>query len=287
MSDLRDNIRKNGKDMATLTISVLEDPTVEEMIDRLLALDSHRANLLTDFTSKHPEVVALNREIDHLKAKVLPAVEHILESIRTSRQSLAAEMDTLRTELNQIPAEEQELAGLVLNKEVLTNINAFLFQKINEASIAKASTISAIQVVDPAIAPPRPEKPKKRRNMLLAAVIGLLGGIMLAFFVDYLDNSFRSPQDVEDHTGLPVFARIPLIAKTDERYLVTLKKPRSIGAESYRSLRTGLQFAALGAKAGAGRTVLITSSQAGEGKTTITANLGVALGQAGKKNRDR
>jgi len=169
------------------------------------------------------------------------------------KESFSKEIGRLRAELKVLPEEEKRLAGLVLNKEVLSNINAFLFQKLNEATITQASTISSIQVVDPAIVPKKPIKPQKKKNILLAVVVGLMSGVGFAFFFDYLDNSIKTPRDVEERLGLPVFGHIPLVQAEESKQslsgrssnsgLITLDSTKSIVAESFRSLRTNLQFA--------------------------------------------
>jgi tyrosine-protein kinase Etk/Wzc len=281
---LYDIIQRDVKDISTLTLSVLDDTNVRNRVSRLIDLESNRTSLLADYTEKHPQVMALTREIAELKTKINPAILNILDSIGNRNKSLFAETENLRDKLKAIPDEEKDLAGLVLNKEVLSNINTFLFQKLNEATIAQASTISSIQVIDPAIVPEKPIKPQKKRNLLLALIVGLMGGIGLAFFFDYLDNSFKSPRDVEERVGIPVFGRIPYIPeKSGPGFLVTLEHPKSVGAESYRSLRTNLQFAGMEKGAGKARIVHVTSSEASEGKSTITANLGVTLALMGNR----
>jgi len=288
---LYDEVQRSITDTSTLNLSVLDDTVVQSMISSLAMLENNRKSLLAEYTARHPQVVALSAEINEIKRRVNSSILNTLDSLRSKKESFTGEIEKLRAELKVLPEEEKRLAGLVLNKEVLSNINAFLFQKLNEATITQASTISSIQVVDPAIVPERPIKPQKKKNILLAVVVGLMSGIGFAFFFDYLDNSIKTPRDVEERLGLPVFGHIPLV-QTEEPSkqplsggnsnsgLITLDSTKSIVAESFRSLRTNLQFAVLEKR---GRVFHFTSTMQGEGKTTITANLGVTLALMGSR----
>jgi len=287
---LYNEVQKNVTDTSTLNLSVLGDPVVQSMITNLSMLENNRKSLLAEYTERHPQVVALSAEINEIKRKVTASILNILDALGNKKESFSKEIARLRSELRVLPEEEKRLAGLVLNKEVLSNINAFLFQKLNEATITQASTISSIQVVDPAIVPAKPIKPKKKRNILLAVIVGLLSGTGLAFFFDYIDNSIKSPRDVEERLGLPVFGHIPYIQAEGSKQplpgkrlnsgLITLDSVKSVTAESFRSLRTNLQFALLEKR---GRVFHFTSPMQNEGKTTITANLGITLALMGSR----
>ena len=287
---LYDEVQRNITDTSTLNLSVLEDPVAQSMISSLAMLENNRKSLLAEYTARHPQVVALSAEINEIKRRVNSSILNTHDSLRTKKASFTKEIDRLRAELKVLPEEEKRLAGLVLNKEVLSNINAFLFQKLNEATITQASTISSIQVVDPAIVPEKPVKPQKKRNILLAVVVGLMSGVGFAFFFDYLDNSIKTPRDVEERLGLPVFGHIPFVQSEEPKQslsgsrtntgLITLDSTKSITAESFRSLRTNLQFAVLEKR---GRMFHFTSPMQNEGKTTITANLGITLALMGSR----
>ncbi|VAX34279.1 Tyrosine-protein kinase, partial [hydrothermal vent metagenome] len=287
---LYDEVQRSITDTSTLNLSVLGDPVVQSMIGNLAMLENNRKSLLAEYTARHPQVVALSAEINEIKRRVNSSILNTLDSLRSKKESFTREIERLRAELKVLPEEEKRLAGLVLNKEVLTNINAFLFQKLNEATITQASTISSIQVVDPAIVPERPIKPQKKKSILLAVMVGLMSGVGFAFFFDYLDNSIKTPRDVEERLGLPVFGHIPLVQTEEPKKnlsgtnsntgLITLDSTKSIVAESFRSLRTNLQFAVLEKR---GRVFHFTSTMQGEGKTTITANLGVTLALMGSR----
>jgi capsular exopolysaccharide synthesis family protein len=142
----------------------------------------------------------------------------------------------------------------------------------------------AAQLVTPASAASQPFKPAPLRTGVLAAIIGLCFGIGLAFFVDFLDDSVKSREDIERHTGgVPLVGLVPAVPGWKDReraMLISHDQPASVSAEAYRSIRTAIQFLALDK---AFRTLQVTSPAAREGKTTTLANLAVALAAAGKR----
>ncbi len=173
---------------------------------------------------------------------------------------------------------------------VNADIYTFLLQKHEEARIAMASTISNVNVIDPAIAPDLPVKPQKKKNLLLGLVIGGMVGVGLAFFREYLDDSISDVDAAKRLLGLPVLSVIPFIGRKNaegasaaadrERILITHLQPNSPAAEAFRSLRTSLHFSGAGKR---NQVILITSTFPGEGKTTTSGNLAYTMAQTGHR----
>ena len=139
-------------------------------------------------------------------------------------------------------------------------------------------------MVEPAEPPIEPSSPRVLLNTVLAALVGLLLALGVAFLAEYLDDTVKSAEDVEEATGLPTLGAITRI-KTDkgrsEIYrMITLLYPRSPITEAFRTLRTNTEFASVDTPL---RTLLVTSSVQGEGKTTTAANLAVVFGQTGRR----
>jgi len=147
---------------------------------------------------------------------------------------------------------------------------------------------SNIQVVDQAELPTKPYKPNKRLNLLLAAVVGLFLGVGLAFFFEYLDNTVKTPEDVEQLIRLPSFGMVPEISYERQRRLesgksypvelITFGHPKSMLSEAYRNIRTSilLSFSEKPPKR-----IAISSPNPSEGKTTTVINTAIALSQTG------
>ncbi len=142
-----------------------------------------------------------------------------------------------------------------------------------------------IRIIDRAEIPKYPVRPKKKLNIILAAILGLFGGVGLAFFIDYLDNTVKTKEDIEKYIGLPFLGHIPVIKikKKEEpitKHIFTHKEQKSFVSEAFRTLRANVLFSAVTKQL---KTILITSSGPSEGKTTVSTNLAITLSQGGEK----
>ena len=172
-----------------------------------------------------------------------------------------------------------------------------LQQKLKEAGITAGLKSSNIRVVDPALVPSSPARPQKARNILLALLVGLVGGIGLAVFREYLDNTVKSPDDIESLTGLPSLAVVPSLpamtaatnngpnstpelASGGRVELLSYVQPKSQISEAFRALRTSLLLSQADHPP---QVILVTSSLPREGKTTAAVNLAVTLAQLGDR----
>ncbi|MDE2238194.1 MAG: polysaccharide biosynthesis tyrosine autokinase, partial [Elusimicrobia bacterium] len=137
-----------------------------------------------------------------------------------------------------------------------------------------------VRVIDPADIPVKPVRPRKVLNMSLSLIAGLLLGILLAVAIESIDQSVRTQDDIESKLGQPFLGVIPQTALKDGRVVeALLSKELSLTSEAFRNLRTMVDFAGIDGKA---KTLLVTSSVQGEGKTFVAANLAVALAQLGE-----
>ena len=227
-------------------------------------------------------------------------VTNILE-IETENKSLKAKTEALgkivlqyNRDLNALPEKSLRLAQLQREAEVNNNIFMMLREKYEENRIAEAGQIGSVRIVDRAKPPKYPIKPKKKLNLLLGIMVGLGLGVGLTFIKEYLDTSLKSIEDVE-RLGFPVLGSIPFIStqRTDhsenyqngeikriESRLITHFAPKSPISEAYRTLRTNIQYAKVDQPI---KTVLVTSSGPGEGKSTSVANLAITFAQMGTK----
>jgi receptor protein-tyrosine kinase len=165
-----------------------------------------------------------------------------------------------------------------------TTLEAFK-QKLSETTVDSKLQSGGAQLVSPAVVPTTPVVPRPRRNVVIGVVVGALLGIALAFLFEYLDDSIKSKDDLEraTHGSLPTLGLIPAVSgwkNRSEARVASLADPNSPAAESYRALRTSVQFLGLDHPVQA---LQMTSPSADEGKTTTLANLGVALARAGQR----
>jgi succinoglycan biosynthesis transport protein ExoP len=188
-----------------------------------------------------------------------------------------AEIDRLTGLPSRTATQDQQLATL---KSQAANLRQSYAALVGLAG----SAANAITVVDPATPPALPSSPRVLLNTLIAAIVGLLIALGIAFALEYLDDTVKSSKDVEEATGLPTLGTIVKMKTEKGRkeiyHLATLVYPRGPAAEAYRTLRTNLAFASVDEPV---RTLLVTSSIPGEGKTTTSGNLAVAFAQADRR----
>jgi capsular exopolysaccharide synthesis family protein len=179
---------------------------------------------------------------------------------------------------------EQEISERRENVE--TRRSSYLDQ-LDELELASRLTqTGGAQIVSEAVEPTSPVRPTPLRNGVLALVVGLMLGVGLAFLREYLDDTIKTKDELQQAAGgLPVLGLIPRVAAWKDRevaQVVSISEPRSAAAEAYRSLRTSVQFVGLGRDEPV-RAIQLTSPNASEGKTTTLANLAVALAGAGQR----
>jgi len=178
-----------------------------------------------------------------------------------------------------IPTQQVELAKLTRDVSVSESVYKTLQEKLHEVRITKAMQLASARIVDPAAPPESPVRPRKRLNMALAIVFGSIAGLMLAFVTEYLDDTLKTPEEIESRLGVPVLGHVPLIREKEGPYIMNLAQ-RSSAVEAYRMLRANLAFTAVDQPF---RTILVTSSLPSEGKSVTVVNLGIAYAMEGKK----
>ena len=281
---------------------VLANKSVQEMRDKLRALDEQRAVLLMKYTSEWPEVKKIEEQKLQTERALDKQAKDVVRSLQAAYQSDKLREEQLRSRSAQArgAANSQSQAELrlgIINQELETTKQLYntAIQRQKELDLAGADAPNNITISTPArraeiIGPPRV------RNILIALLLALGAGIGLAFLLDYLDDTLKSIEDVDRHIHLPTLALIPAprherrvlpgrstaVAVAGTGYegtaLTLIEEKRSPVAEAYRHLRTSLLLSSAGQPP---KTVLVTSSQPSEGKTTTAVNTAVMLAQTG------
>jgi polysaccharide biosynthesis transport protein len=231
-----------------------------------------------------PEMTKLRNQIKELDLQVQSEVAAIKQSIEAEYIAAKEQEESLLTDLEGTKSEvvdqrNKSIQYNILQREVDTNRQLYdgLLQRYKEIGVAGGVGTNNISIVDAASRPLLPRSPNLLLNLALSFLAGLGLGVLLALGLDYLDDSFKAPEDIEREIGLPVIGVVPKpkpgVDVDDELY-----DARSAMSEAYRSLRTGLQFAT---SDGLPRSLLVTSSKPSEGKTTSTISLARSLAQIG------
>jgi len=288
--------------------AIRESPVIQDVLKQQSALSAQYTDALNQYGPKFPKVVRLQEQINDLdqivsreKANIVNQIEAEYRGSRQRELLLQQALDQQKTEASAMA--DKMVQYNILQHEADANKELYdgLLQKLKEAGISAGLRSSNIRVVDPAFVPTAPSKPQKGRNISLAILVGLVGGVALALLREYLDNTVKNPDDIETLGHLPSLAVVPAFATlnghsrgrlqtmlkgpaTNGREgrveLVSHLQPQSQISEAFRALRTSLLLSQADHPP---QVILLTSALPREGKTTAAVNLAVTLAQLGDK----
>jgi len=261
------------------------------------------ADALEQFGPNFPKVQRLKLQMKALddnvakeKQKVLDVLESDYKEERQREAQMSDALDRAKVEANQMAEKLVEYNILKREAEANKALYEGLMTKMKETAISAGLRSSNIRVVDPAMVPTTPSRPAKARNIMLSFLVGLIGGIGLALLREYLDNTVKTPDDIENLARLPSLAVVPQFGSSngsrrramlpslssnghEKRIeLVAQHLPKSQMSEAFRALRTSILLSQADHPP---QVILVTSALPREGKTTAAANLAVTLAQLG------
>ncbi len=271
--------------------------------DQQAQLKIQQAQLSTQFGPSYPKVAQLNSQLKELDVQIEAETKKIVAGLHGDYLAALQRENLLRGALDQQKQEanklnESAIEYNLLKRDLDTNRTLYesLLQKLKEAGITASLKSNNFRIIDPARVPGSPVEPNIPRNFSLALALGLSTGIGLAFLIDGLDNSVRTPEQAQAISGLPSLGMIPLGSRVVTEFekkprlasgssreaveLVTQARPQSRMAEAYRALRTSLLLTSAGTPP---KTILVTSALPQEGKTTTSINCAVVLAQKGSR----
>ncbi|MSU62224.1 MAG: polysaccharide biosynthesis tyrosine autokinase [Pedosphaera sp.] len=268
---------------------VQRDPEISALNKELAVLDAKFASIKQRYKTKHPAYQETEEQIGSLKASIAKQANSLIQSLSNNATILrqnAVELQKLvaAQEQRQLHLKEKKIQYDVLKRDVDQSdlLYKTVLLRLKETDITSKNKINNMRVVDPAEVPLRAVKPRWVLTILLGIVGGLGVAIGLAFFVNYLDDSIKSQDDVETYLRLPFLGYIPNIKTNSvvERDLQAHLHPQSNAAEGFRTIRATIS---LTHKIDKFRVVAVTSTIPSEGKSLVASNLAIVLAQTGLK----
>ena len=270
-------------DLKKAVVTASPDVQLSELMQQQALAEQKLADLIENVAPEHPDVKRITRVLAQIDKQVEARLDGIMKGLEAKRDADKAELDELTKEVKNYRESDilktikrrpywQAKRDLESLQTVRERLNYKIIQEEVDAAIPKTGIVS---IIDPAEVSLKPDRPRKVLNITLGVIIGLIVGVGLAFFIEYLDTSVKTIDDVERALQAPVLGVIPqnVGSLLDEG-------PDSPHAEAYRVLRTNIMFSQKDSKL---NTMTIVSGGAGEGKSTTTFNLAVVFAQNGQR----
>jgi capsular exopolysaccharide synthesis family protein len=265
---------------------VAQNPQVQMLKRQVADLEGQKARLLERYTDKYPGVIQLNAQIADVSRQIDLEVARTLQTVKAEYERAALEERTFAANLERAKNDVKDLSRLsvdynVMEREAESNRTVYnaLLQSERELRVSANSRLNNVRVVERAEVPKGPIAPTGRRTWLLSIAVGLLAAVASAYGLDYMNDTIKTPEDVAKQLKLAFLGLIPSVRGDRHPVLASSHTPHDFG-EAFRSLRTALisRYPGDGAK-----TMLVTSAQPLEGKTTTAANIAMALAYGGAR----
>ncbi len=285
--NIRDDVQNmpNASTEQLMTIpAVMQHPVIRDLTKEQSAAERKVAELSKRYGPKHPKMIAARSDLNAANSELAGEVRNVVSGISReyeialrNEQQLQATWEASKTEVQDFNRKEFQLQEL--QREVDTNRELYdiFFTRIKSVSETGGFEKPHARIVDQAMVPGAPFKPNKRLSITLAMILGLMLGCGIAVLLDVLDNTVKTPDDVQDKLRAPLLGTIPKM-KLDKNgeFEQFWQKPQGQYAEALRTIRTGVVLSGLDNPA---KIIVVTSTVPGEGKSTVALNLGAALAQ--------
>lgn len=270
---------------------VVNDPYIQNLKAEHARAKSEYSQMSATFKSGYPKLKEVGARVAELQRKIDEAENSVASSVKSDYEAALKKEESLRDsyEKQKVLASalnDKSIQYNILKREVQSNETIYnsLLQRLKETEVSSAIKASNIQVVDYAQIPLFPFKPNVPLTLIFACIIGLGGGVFIAFLIEYFDNTIKTPEEIRDKLKYPVLGGVfeanqsqALASPVEKTFLMD---PRSHIAEAFRTIRTSLLLSTPGKPP---RSILVTSCFPAEGKTTVSINLASSFAQAGSK----
>lgn len=273
---------KNNEDFSNMMMPSsigIPDPILTNLITELIGSQAQRSNLIDNKQERNPLVNKLNIKIENIKKTITDNISAVRQTTDISIDEMNKRISKIEGQINKMPKTEQQLGGIERKYRLNDAIYNYLLEKRAEAQITKASNLPDAVILEPArMEGEGPISPNHKINFLIALILGI--GLPFGYLVfrRALNNKIESQDSLERITNVPVLGKI--IHNSRKTSNVVFEFPKSPIAESYRVLRTNMDFTMRG---GSHKVIMVTSSITGEGKSFNALNLAMSYAQLGRK----
>lgn len=269
----------NGGQLVSPSVVGIQDASLNVLVLRIGELYSRRQILSFSAKDNNPTVSLLDKEMSQTRTLINENLRNLIDNATQSIRSLTERQNKITAELNLLPEKEQKLINIQRQFDLTNEIYTFLLQKRAETNIALASSISDVQVIE--VARPANAVPKglsKRNILIIGFILGIGLPLTVIVLINVLDDRIRSQEDIENNTKIPIVGTI--LHDISSSVVTVSDSPKSIISESFRALRTNMQFMLPGQGC---KVIAIQSTNPSEGKSFISLNLASILAMNNKK----
>jgi len=268
----------NNMDLVILPSSVgVEDQILSEMISKMINIQLELKLFIGKGRDENPLVKGGLKRLEGIRKDVLESVSTLKVTDKFKSDLLEKQIAELEKEIDRLPLQQRQLVSIQRNYSLLENLYIFLMQKMSEAGISKASNVSDIGVVNFPMKG-KAISPNTSRNYFFGFAFGLLIPVLVFALFEFLNQRIQSKEDIEKISAIPFIGGIGHY-ETKDNLAVSLK-PKSAVAESFRALRSNLNYFTSNQLK---KVFLVSSSISGEGKTFSTINLATVFAMSGRK----
>lgn len=279
-----ENVRQSGGSLETVPL-VLANEIVQKLRIEISGLEERRAQMAAQYGPNWPPMKELATSIESSRERLGREIDAVVGAVRNDYLAAQAKENSL---IGALEAQKGEAQGLdrksveyaALERDAAGNRQLYenLMQRAKETGVSGQFRSSNVEIVDRAEVPRGPILPNVQRDLMVATLMGLVLAVGLVFGFEYFDSRLKSPDEIKTHLGLPFLGLVPTVeSKNSEPMLLSSLDAPPHFAEAIKAIRTAVVFSS--AEEGA-RSIVVTSTAPGEGKTLVSSNLAVALAQA-------
>ena len=258
------------------SLGKLGDKSTLDLITKLQDYKLQEEEYIQEYTDAYPKLITVRRQIQNIRTRIQSNLRNLFDNIEYQTSNIIERKNKYELEMKSLPSKERQLINIKRNYEVTARMYEYLLKKKSESKIIQLAALSDYQIIDNAYNSKVPINKTPTLVLGLGSMLGFIIGSILALLRHGKNKNIKSKEEVEELTDLPIYGTIPFSKQKGAQLLVN-KEVKSPFTESFRTLRTNLQFMN---KENKSMSILITSTIAGEGKSTTAANLATILSKA-------